>query len=120
APASTGVTQGLPGGLRRWLVPPIPPGRIPLQLALMNLGSRRVQVRTTARGTAGRALPGAAPVVLAPGSTVAVQSSPATPVGLLPLEVTADGPIVVELEPGPAGATGVSVVPAWPLLDALG
>ena len=120
APATTGVTLGLPGGFRRWLVPPTPPGRIPLQLALMNLGSRRVQVRTTALGAAGRAQPGGAPIVLPPGAAVAVPPSPATPVGLQPLEITADAPIVVELEPGPAGATGVSVVPAWPLLAALG
>jgi hypothetical protein len=120
APAATGVTQGLPGGLRRWLLPPSPPGRIPLQLAVMNVGSKAAHVRMSGLGPAGRTLPPAPPVVVPAGSAVAVQPSPATPVGLMPIEVTADGPVVVELEPGPAGATGVSVVPAWPLLAAVG
>ena len=114
-PADTGMTQGLPGGLRRWLVPPTPPGRIPLWLAVYGLGSRSAHVRLLALGAAGRT---ASPdlVTVPPNTVVTVPPSPTAPVGLLPLEVSADGPVAVELEPGPPGATGVGVIPAWPLL----
>ena len=120
APANTGLTQGLPGGLRRWLVPPAPPGRIPLHLALLNLGPKTIEVRVTGFGAAGERLPAQAPVAVPPGGAVVVVPSPTMPVGLMPTEVTADGPLVAELEPAPSGAPGVSVIPAWPLLDPTG
>ncbi|HLX89058.1 MAG TPA: hypothetical protein VKR22_11455, partial [Acidimicrobiales bacterium] len=54
------------------------------------------------------------------GGMLVVGPNPAPPIGRVPVEVEADGPVVVELDPVPSGAPGAVVVPAWAVVAAPG
>lgn len=115
---AAGVSQGEPGGIRRWLVPPVAPGETPSGLAVVDLAGRPVTM--TIDGLVdGRSSPitGERDVVVSPGSLHLVSFTTATPVGWAPMEVVADGPVAVELDPAPAGPPGTDTIPAWPLLS---
>lgn len=115
---SIGVTQGQPDGVHRWLVPAVVPGELPWGLALLDMASRPVHVELHGFASGGRLvlLPGQSAFTLQPG-ILKVIPSPGTPVGWSPSEVTADGPVAVQLDPVPAAPPGTATVPAWPLLS---
>lgn len=113
-----GLSGAAPGGVWRWLVPPLPaPATAPWALAVVNLASRPVHVTVAARDAAGHDVgTGVTPrTALSGGGVLYLGPGPAYPVGRLPLVVSADGPVAVELDPEPVGAPGTVVVPAWPL-----
>ncbi|HAM00955.1 MAG TPA: hypothetical protein DCQ30_01815 [Acidimicrobiaceae bacterium] len=119
---AVGVSSGQAGGISRWLVPPVPPGQSPAGLAVIDLARRPVRVSVKGFRPNGGAvpLPGANAVRLLPGAVYALSPSPATPVGWSPVEVEADGPVAVQLDPSPDSPPGTAPVVAWPLLAALG
>ena len=114
-----GVGQAQPGGVRRWLVPAVPPGELPWGIALLDMAGRPVHAVVDGFAAGGRLvlLPGPTTLTLQPGVTQVVRA-PGTPVGSSPSEVIADGPVAVELDPLPAVPPGTGTVPAWPLLSA--
>lgn len=118
-----GTSAGTPGGQSRWLIPPLPfQGASALALGVLNLGRAPLHVTVAAPDASGRlvALPGERRAVLRGGGLLVLGPNPAPPVGRAPLEVVADGPIAVELDPAPSGGPGTVVLPVWPLLDAGG
>lgn len=120
---TVGFTAGAPGGQRRWLVPPIAaPGTATTAFGVLNVSGRRTHVTLATLSATGRLvpLPGRARLPLAPGGLVILGPSPGPPIGQAPFVVLADAPVVVELDPEPAGAPGTVVLPAWPLLAPLG
>jgi hypothetical protein len=113
-----GMNAAEPGGIRRWLVPPVPPGESPGSLAVVDLSPHPVRVSidgfNTGHGAAGG---GTAGVTLDPGALRVVSASTAGLVGRSPVEVQADGPVAVELDPASPGVPGIATVPVWPLVD---
>ncbi len=61
------------------------------------------------------AVPGFVPRKVRPGLPLIVSPAAGSPVGTMPLEVVASGPVAVEVDAGPAGSPGVVVTPALPL-----
>jgi hypothetical protein len=118
APASAampqvGISAAVAAGRKRWLLPPVPaPGTGAWYLAVVDLAGHPVTVSVRTPGHRGwQAVAGGrwrvdttAPLVVGP--------NPPAPFGTEPLEVTASGPVAVELDAVPAGAPGVVVVPA--------
>ena len=119
---AVGVSSGQAGGVRRWLVPPVPPGQAPAGLAVVDLTSGPVRVTVRRFTSSGRAtpLPGANMVKLQPGSVYVLSPSAAAAVGVTPVEVEASGPVAVQLDPAPAQPPGTAPAVAWPLLSRLG
>jgi hypothetical protein len=119
---AVGLSSGQPGGVSRWLVPPVPAGQSPSALAVIDMAPRPVRVTVEDFPPTGKPtpLPGADAVVVVPGTVLVVSSTPATPVGWAPVEVAADGPVAVQLDPSPAAPPGTSPVVAWPLLSPVG
>ncbi len=123
ASASLGDAAGAPGGESRWLVPAIgPPAAGSWAFGVVNLGHRLTHVTVGSLGPAGRLvpLPGEDRTALAGGGLLVLGPDPGPPVGRLPLEVLADGPVAVELDPQPTSAPGTVVLPAWPLVGPAG
>jgi hypothetical protein len=113
------LSAGQPGGVTKWLVPAMPPGQVSGTFAVMGLAGRVVHVSIVEIDPTGRpvAVAGQRRVALPPGALeFLVNPGAAVPVGVRPTVVEADGPIVVELDPAPAGTPGNDQVPAWPLL----
>lgn len=119
---AVGWSSGQAGGVRRWLVAPVPAGQSPASLAVVDLspGPVLVTVKGFQLNGAATALPGAKAVKLEPGSVFVLAPSPATPVGWSPVEVDASGPVAVQLDPSPAAPPGTASVAAWPLVSRLG
>lgn len=120
APASapkphTGETSGVAGaGARRWLVPAVPPpGTGPSSLAVLDLAGKPVSV-TVSTVVAGHPTPvaGLRHRTVKPGAPLLAGPGVHPPAAAL--LVTATGPVAVELDPLPASAPGVVVVPALP------
>ena len=55
-------------------------------------------------------------MTLAPGVLEVLTPGASLPIGTGPVEVEADGPVSVELDPIPASTPGSEPVPVWPLL----
>ncbi len=111
-----GLTPAEPGA-SRWLVPPIPSGRAPGALAVVDLAGRPVHVRIAGFSLRGATrVAGSGLLPLDPDGLLVVSSSSAVPLGSSPVEVEADGPVAVELGIAPARAPGTGEVPAWPVL----
>lgn len=111
------------GSQSRWLLPPIPPpGTSTWALGVLDVAGRPLRVTIAALQPSGRwtPLPGDRSVLVRPGALLVLGPNPAPPVGTLPVEVVADGPVVVELDPEPVAAPGTAVVPGWPFLQAQG
>ncbi len=110
-----GETAGTAGaGSRRWLVPAVPPpGTGPSSLAVLDLAGKAVSV-TVSTVVAGHPTPVAGLLhrTLQPGALLL--AGPAVRPPATALLVTASGPVAVELDPLPASAPGVVVVPALP------
>ena len=116
------LTAGQPGGIRRWLVPPMPPGQFAGDFAIVGLSGRPVHVTTAEIGPSGlqTAIPGQSRIALDPGALyfVVLQGGSA-PIGIRPIIVEADGPIALQLDPAPPGTPGGEPVALWPLAPAL-
>ncbi len=107
-----GDVPGLPGGLRRWLVPGVvAPGTGAWSLGVVDLGSVPTDVRAVAPD--GRALPGRSRWRVEPGTPLFVGPGLGPPYGTAPFEIEASQPVAVELDGLPVGAPGVVVVPAF-------
>ncbi len=108
-----GLMSGVPWGARRWVVPlATPPGIRPTSLSVVATGVRPVRVRVTEqRGGDQVVLAGGTARALVPGAALVVGLSPATITGAESLAVSADGPVAIEVDGGPAGATGIVVLP---------
>ena len=118
-----GSSIGVAGGQRRWLVPAVPaPGTGPMVLAVLNVAGRATRVEVVSVRPNGATVPVTARrgVRLRPGGFLLLGPNPPPPIGRSPLEVLADGPVAVELDPVPAGAPGTVVVPSWALLNSSG
>lgn len=116
------LTSGQPGGISHWLVPPMPPGQLAGDLAVVGLSRGVVHVtifeigpsglRSVASGNRGIALaPGTLDFVLTPSASLLV--------GARPTIIEADGPIALQLDPAPTGTPGGEPVALWPLAAAL-
>jgi hypothetical protein len=116
------LSAGTPGGVSRWLVPPMPPGQLAGDFAIVGLSTRIVHVtiveidpsgrQSVVAGQRGVALvPGAMDFVLSPGGSLSV--------GARPVIVEADGPIALQLDPAPTGTPGGEPVALWPLSAAI-
>ena len=107
-----GISAAVPVGRARWLLPPVPwPGTGVSYLAVVDLAGRPVTVRVRAPGRGGWQPVGQV-LTVAPGAPAFVGPNPPAPIGSEPLEITASGPVAVELDALPAGSPGVVVVPA--------
>jgi hypothetical protein len=116
APAE-GDVAGVPGGGDRWLLPAVTsPATGVSALGVVDLGTSPVTVRLsmlTPHGLVG--VPGLERQRLRPGSPLVVAPSSSEPIGTVPMELWASGPVAVELDGLPVGSPGVVVVPALPL-----
>jgi hypothetical protein len=116
------LTSGQPGGTSRWLVPPMPPGQLAGDVALVGLSGRVVHVKVVGIGPSGlqTATMTKRAVVLEPGGLdLVVLQGGSSPIGSEPVVVEADGPVAVQLDPAPAGTPGGEPVALWPLAAAL-
>jgi hypothetical protein len=108
---------GVPGGGDRWLLPAVTsPATGVSALGVVDLGTSPVTVRLsmlTPHGLVG--VPGLERQRLRPGSPLVVAPSSSEPIGTVPMELWASGPVAVELDGLPVGSPGVVVVPALPL-----
>ncbi|MHB8682426.1 MAG: DUF5719 family protein [Acidimicrobiales bacterium] len=120
AAPTVGVTVGAPGPSTRWLVPPVPPpGSTTWALAIVDTAGRPVRVTVATRDLTGAStpLPHFDHVRLTPGTLLDIGPTPAPPIGTVPLEISADGPVAVELDPEPVGGPGTVAVMGWPFAD---
>jgi hypothetical protein len=116
SPPQVGMDEAVPVGPSRWVVPPVPqPGAGAWQLAVVDLADRPVSVTVRSLGRGGWRRVAAAPVEAVPGVPLLVGPDGAGPIGTAPIEVTASGAVVVQLEAVPAGGPAVVVVPALAL-----
>jgi hypothetical protein len=85
-------------------------------LAVVDLTSTAVTVRLSMFSPDGLvAVPGPGFEVVRPGTPLIVPPSSSTPLGTVPMELTASGPVAVELDAVPVGSAGVVVSPALPV-----
>jgi hypothetical protein len=122
APAGTdapdvGDVIGVPGGAFRWMVPSeLEPSTGVASLAVVDLDRSAVSVRLLMLSPSGLVpVPGFGRQRVAAGLPLIVSPAAGSPVGKVPLEFVADGPVAVEVDAGPAGSPGVVVTPALPL-----
>jgi hypothetical protein len=113
-----GTVLGVPSrGATRWLLPAVEaPATAPIGLGLVDLGPAPAQVEV--EGTApGQATPSVlARLTVDPGTPLERLRTVPGDLGLVPTEVRASEPIVLEVDPGGVGIDGVSVLPAQPVL----
>jgi hypothetical protein len=111
-----GINRAVSPGATRWLVPKVPaPGTGAWYLAVANVAGRPVTLTVRSlSGSGWSTVPGVAGRV-APGQPVMIGPNPGSPIGTTVLEVTASGPVAVQLDAAPAGAPGVVVIPALAL-----
>lgn len=111
------LSSGRPGGISRWLVPPMPPGQLAGDFAVLGLSDHVVHVTVVEIGPSGKqsVVAGERGVALVPGALYFVSSSSGLQaVGARPTIVEADGPIAVQLDPAPTGTPGGAPVALWP------
>jgi hypothetical protein len=113
-----GDTPGVPAGGNRWLLTgPYAPSTAVSSLAVVNLS--RVDITVRLWGVSPRGLvpvAGAGPRRVRPGSPLVLTPVTGSPIGTVPLELVASGPVAVEVDALPAGSPGVLVLPGLPLL----
>jgi hypothetical protein len=108
-----GQVRGEPGASSSWMVPAVSsPGSNALSLAIADASSSPVTatVRTMAHGVV---VPGLSNRVVEPAKPLIVTAPSGSPIGADPLLISASGPVTVELDAGPAGASGIVVLPAF-------
>jgi hypothetical protein len=118
APApQVGDTPGVPGGSVRWLLPSeYSPSTGVSGLAVVDLAGTAVSVRLSMLSADGLVpVPGFGHQGVRPGTPLIVTPDATTPVGTVPMELTASGPVAVELDAVPVGSAGVVVSPALPV-----
>lgn len=119
-----GASPALALAADRWIVPSISvPGSAPWRLTVMDLAGRPVDMSvmaptiTAAVGKAGALLapvPTLTDIRIRPGKPFSTVVNPGFPIGDLPLQVLASGPVGVSLQALPAGSPGVVEVPCFP------
>jgi hypothetical protein len=112
-----GDVAGVPGGARRWLVPgEYTPVTGVTALAVVDLNSEAVSVKLMTVSASGLVpVPGFGVRRVRSGLPLVVSPATGSPIGTVPLEIVASGPVAVEVDAGPAGSPGVIVTPALPL-----
>jgi len=116
AAPQVGITGATWAGARRWVVPEVPaPGSGAWYLAVADLARGPVTLRVLAATSSGFSAVSGVPGRLSPGQPVFVGPKPGAPIGAVPLEIEASGPVAVQLDVQPAGAPGVVVIPALAL-----
>lgn len=111
-----GLTAAEPGA-RDWVLPALAAPATQLwALAVADLADGPVHVTLRVVLPSGRTVPapGNWPRSIVRGGTFALPA-PGAPIGQYPLELQADGPVAVELDPQPVPAPGVVVLPSWPV-----
>lgn len=117
APApQRGETSGVPVGGSRWLIAIRPPAANGTAvLAFANTSTRRLTMRVLIMSRGRWVALTKRPTIIRAGGFVVEGPNAPSPAGDAPLEVKANGPLTVELDPLPAGATGVTTGVALPL-----
>ncbi len=117
APApQQGETAGVPLGGSRWLIAIRPPAANGTAvLAFANTSTRRITMRVSIMARGRWVALTKKPTTIRAGGFVVEGPNAPSPAGDVPLEVTANGPLTVELDPLPAGAIGVTTGIALPL-----
>ena len=112
-----GDVAGVPGGAPRWLVPSTAlPSTVVASLALVDLDRSAVNIRLLVLTSSGFVpAPGFGRRRVGPGLPLVVSPAAGSPIGTVPMEFVADGPVAVEVDAGPVGSPGVVVTPALPL-----
>ena len=108
---------GVPGGAKSWIVPLVPqPGTGVSSMAVENLGTTATPV-TISLLVSGRieATDSTMGKQVAPGGSLVLSPSGILPLGVSPLMVRAENPIVVTIDALPAGAPGTQVLAAFPV-----
>ncbi|HUA95205.1 MAG TPA: DUF5719 family protein [Acidimicrobiales bacterium] len=107
-----GVTVGVANGAPDWVVPLAAVGGVRAQvLAVASLSTGRVTVRLAAEHSGNGVPVPFGTSVLSPGGVLALEL-PVPAASGVTLEVSATGPVAVEVDGSPAGAPGVVVFPA--------
>ena len=114
APApQVGISAAPAAGRTRWLLPPVPaPGTGAWYLAVVDLAGHPVTVSVRTPGSRGWQAVAGGRWRVGDGAPLVVGPNPSAPYGTEPLEISASGPVAVELDAVPTGAPGVVVVPA--------
>lgn len=112
-----GMTPGTIAGVDQWVLPAItPPGTTPWSFTVQDLAASPVSVTVTRVNPApGSGSASVTSFTVSPSAPKVFGGVSPAPVGLVPTELRASGPVAVELDPEPVGAPGVVVVPALPL-----
>lgn len=111
-----GASPGTAVSSAQWLLPPLTaPASTPWSLAVEDLSAGPVTFSVrAASGSTQAPVPGLIGVRVTPQQPFVTTSVPA-PVGAVPVEIVASGPVAVELDPEPVAAPGVTVDPALPI-----